>query len=67
MMEAYDNGELKEALRSAEKVLEAHPNHPECMAFKALTMNAYYKNDDGLNLIKQVIMKNMKNFTCWHV
>ena len=34
---------------------------------KALTLNALKKKTEAMNQIKAAIMKNMMNFTVWHV
>ena len=67
MMEAYDASEYKKSLTLADKVLVNHPDHAECNAFKALVLNASRHKEEAIKLISDTLMKNMKNFTCWHV
>lgn len=37
------------------------------LAFKALLLNGQKRVTEANDLIKLTIMKNMKNFTVWHV
>ena len=39
----------------------------ETRAFKALTMSGMGKMKEAVKEIKAVLMKNMMNYTCWHI
>lgn len=48
-------------------MLKKHPDHPESLSLKALFLQGMKKNNEAFNWIKMVLMKNMMNFTVWHV
>lgn len=39
----------------------------ETRAFRALSMSGLGKMKDAVKEIKFVLMKNMMNYTCWHI
>jgi len=39
----------------------------ECNSFKSLVLNAARRKPEATELIHQTLIKNMGNFTCWHV
>jgi len=39
----------------------------ESLAMKALILNALKNKKEAFALCKQVLFKNLANFTCWHV
>jgi len=67
MLGLFDDKEYKKALDKADLVLEKHADHAETLAFKALIMNSLKRGAEAFNLIKAVLMKNMGNFTVWHI
>jgi len=70
MLENYDNHKYPSALKNCEVVLSAHPDHAEAQSFKALSLsslNGKGQREEAYALVKNAIVKNMKNWTCWHV
>lgn len=67
MIDFYDKSEHKNGLEVAEELLKVYPGHPGTLAFKALILNGLKKVTEANDLLKMTLMKNMKNFTVWHV
>ena len=67
MMEFYDSKEYPKALKVSEKLEEKYPTHAETKSFKALILNCLKRKTEAYKLIEGALMKNMGNFTVWHV
>jgi len=55
------------SIKIADNLLENYPDHPETRAFRALSMSGLGKMKEAVKEIKAILMKNMMNFTCWHI
>lgn len=67
MLGLYDEKVYQKSIKIADNLLENYPNHAETRAFRALSMSGMGKMKEAVKEIKMVLMKNMMNYTCWHI
>lgn len=63
----YDEKLYKKSITIADRLIENYPNHAETRAFRALNMSCLGQMKEAVKEIKAILMKNMMNFTCWHI
>jgi len=49
------------------RLLNSTPFYLETGAFRALSLSGLGKMKEAVKEIKAVLMKNMMNYTCWHI
>lgn len=67
MLQLYDEKKTSQAMTIVDALLEAYPDHVECLSFKAMVLNQAKKHTDALVWINKALNKDFGNFACWHV
>lgn len=60
VVKQYETKQYKKAVKLAETILKKFPNHGETLCMKGLTVYYMNKKDEGLALVKQGLMNDMR-------
>ncbi|CUG21331.1 N-acetyltransferase subunit Nat1, putative [Bodo saltans] len=66
MSKQFDNRDYAKAIRTADTILAAVPEHGETLAMKGLTLHTMDKKEEGIALVKAGVAKAMRSGICWH-
>lgn len=66
MSKQFDNRDYPKAVRTADTILAAVPDHGETLAMKGLTLHTMDKKEEGIALVKTGVAKSMRSGICWH-
>lgn len=67
VMKLYEQKAYKKAVKEADKVLKAHPNHGGTTAMKALCVSLLGRRDEAMVLARAAVSYSIRNQVCWHV
>ena len=66
LIQEYENRKYKQALKTADAILEKVPTHGETVAIKGLVLFSIHQRDEGLALAKLGVRYDLTSFICWH-
>eukprot|EP01117_Protostelium_nocturnum_P006668 TRINITY_DN2400_c0_g1_i1.p1 TRINITY_DN2400_c0_g1~~TRINITY_DN2400_c0_g1_i1.p1 ORF type:complete len:856 (-),score=378.74 TRINITY_DN2400_c0_g1_i1:75-2642(-) len=66
IVKLYENKTYKKALKNADSLIKARPDHGETMAMRALIHSGMGKKEEAHADAKKAISLNLNSFLCWH-
>ncbi|TFL04261.1 NMDA receptor-regulated protein 1a [Pterulicium gracile] len=63
----YESRQLKNGVKTAEKILKKHPEHGETTCMKGLLLTHLGKREEGVELVKKGLRLDLTSHICWHV
>lgn len=66
LVQEYENKKYKLGLKTAETILKKFPEHGETLCMKGLILASTGQRQQGLELAKQGVRKDLMSFISWH-
>ncbi|PWN27190.1 N-terminal acetyltransferase A, auxiliary subunit [Jaminaea rosea] len=66
LIQEYETKKFKLGLKTADTILKKHPEHGETLCMKGLLLASTGDRQQGLELAKQGVRKDLMSFICWH-
>lgn len=67
LLSQYENRQLTKGRKTADQILKKYPEHGETMCMKGLILVHLGLRDEGINLVKEGMRKDLSSHICWHV
>lgn len=67
LLSQYENRQLTKGRKTADQILKKYPEHGETMCMKGLILVHLGQRDEGINLVKEGMRKDLSSHICWHV
>ena len=67
LLRFYELKQYKKAIKSADSILKAFPDHGETTSMKGLSLNALGKKEEAYELVRKGLKQNLQSHICWHV
>lgn len=67
LLSQYENRQLSKGRKTADQILKKYPEHGETMCMKGLILVHLGQRDEGINLVKEGMRKDLSSHICWHV
>lgn len=66
-LKLYESKQYKKAVKTADGILKKHPDHGETMSVKGLSLCGLNKKEEGFDLIRKGLAKDITSYVCWHI
>lgn len=66
MSNAFDQRQYDKAIKYGDQILATHPGHGETIAMKGLILHTQEKREEGMKVVREGLMKNLKSSVSWH-
>ncbi|KAG2124195.1 NMDA receptor-regulated protein 1-domain-containing protein [Suillus clintonianus] len=67
LLSQYENRQLAKGRKTADQILKKYPEHGETMCMKGLILVHLGQRDEGINLVKEGMRRDLSSHICWHV